>query len=65
MNPEERVHEILSGMDNAVMMCKDNEDCLLFASCMMQKTKELFDDLLGEDGRKAMFDRFGTKFDNK
>lgn len=60
-----RIDEILSGMDNAMLMCEDYGDCLLLASCMLQKTKELFDDLIGEKGRKMMFDKFGTKSDTK
>ena len=63
MNPEltARVQDILAGMDNAELMLQTYEERMLFASCMMQKTKELFDDLLGQKGRKLMFDRYCTK----
>jgi hypothetical protein len=37
------------------MMCDDREDLLMLASCMMILVKDLFDNEIGEEGRKLMF----------
>ncbi len=36
-------------------MCDDREDLLMLACAMLQRTREIFDTELGEDGRKQMF----------
>ena len=36
-------------------MCDDREDLLMLACAMLQRTREIFDAELGEEGRKQMF----------
>lgn len=47
--------ELMEPVDRQIMMCDDGRDLLLMACAMLQRTKELFDQCLGEDGRKQMF----------
>lgn len=47
--------ELMEPVDQQIMMCDDGRDLLLMACAMLQRTKELFDQTLGEDGRKQMF----------
>ena len=63
MSPDQEAHvrEILSGMDNAELTLQTYEERMLFASCMLVKTKELLDELLGQKGRRLMFDRYCSK----
>ena len=50
-----RMREIFEGIDNAVLMCKDPGERLMMACCMIQKTAEMYDEILGPDGRRIMF----------
>lgn len=52
---QRRMAELMEPVDRQIMMCDDGRDLLLMACAMLQRTKELFDQCLGEDGRKQMF----------
>jgi len=52
---QRRMAELMEPVDQQIMMCDDGRDLLLMACAMLQRTKELFDQTLGEDGRKQMF----------
>jgi len=52
---EVRMRELMQPIDQQIMMCDNSEDLLMMACAMLQRTKEIFDDLLGEEGRRKMF----------
>jgi hypothetical protein len=47
--------ELMAPVDRQIMMCDDGNELLMMACAMLQRTKELFDQTLGEQGRKEMF----------
>ena len=47
--------ELMRPIEQQILMCDDREDQLMFACAMMQRTRELFDYHVGEEGRKQMF----------
>ena len=52
---QKRMAELMEPIDRQIMMCDDSHDLLMMACAMLQRTRELFDQTLGEDGRKQMF----------
>ena len=55
-NPiEQRMAELMYPIDQRILMCDDREDLLMLACAMLQRTREIFDAELGEEGRKQMF----------
>jgi len=51
----ERMSELMEPIDQQIMMCDDRRDMLMMACAMLQRTREIFDTELGEQGRKLMF----------
>jgi len=47
--------ELMEPIDQQIMMCDDRRDMLMMACAMLQRTQEIFDAELGEQGRKLMF----------
>lgn len=55
-NPiEKRMETLMVIIDEAIIRASNREEQLMLACAMMQRTKEIFDATLGEDGRKTMF----------
>ena len=54
-NLEERMIELMKPIDQQIMMCDNREDLLMLASAMLVTTKGIFDQELGEAGRREMF----------
>ena len=52
---EQRMHELMAPVEQQIMMCDDEKDLLMMACVMMQRTREIFDQTLGEEGRRKMF----------
>ena len=52
---EQRMHELMAPVEQQIMMCDDEKDLLMMACAMMQRTREIFDQTLGEQGRRKMF----------
>jgi len=52
---KKRMMELMDPINRQIMMCDDREDLLMLASCMMILVKDLFDNEIGEEGRKLMF----------
>jgi hypothetical protein len=50
-----RMAELMSPIEQQIMMCDNREDLLMMACAMMTTVKDIFDSELGEDGRKLMF----------
>ena len=52
---EIRIKELIQPVDQQIYMCDNNDDLLMMACAMLQRVREIFDDTLGEEGRKKMF----------
>jgi hypothetical protein len=52
---EQRMTELMSPVDQQIMMCDDREDLLMMACAMLQRVNEIFTKELGEHGRDQMF----------
>ena len=52
---QKRMAELMEPIDRQIMMCDDREDLLMMASCMMVTVKIIFDQEIGEQGRRQMF----------
>lgn len=52
---KKRMMELMEPINRQIMMCDNREDLLMLASCMMILVKDLFDNEIGEEGRKLMF----------
>jgi hypothetical protein len=54
-NIQQRMEELIKPIDQQIYMCDDRRDLLMFNCAMLQRVKEVFDMLVGEEGRKNMF----------
>jgi hypothetical protein len=57
MNDEiaKRMSELMVIIDQSLLMCDSEQEQLMLACAMLQRTNEIFDDILGDEGRKKMF----------
>jgi len=53
---QKRLEELMRPIDQQILMCDNREDVLLLACGMMTTAKAIFDNELGEAGRKTMFE---------
>jgi hypothetical protein len=53
-----RMMELMEPIDRQIMMCDNRNDLLMLASAMMVTIKDIFDNEIGEDGRRQMFKDF-------
>jgi hypothetical protein len=51
----QRMDELMTPIDRQIMMSDSREELLMLACAMMQRTTEIFDTELGENGRKQMY----------
>jgi hypothetical protein len=51
----QRMAELIAPIDQQIYMCNDRRDLLMFNCAMLQRVREVFDLLVGEEGRKTMF----------
>ena len=58
---EQRMQELMAPVDQQLMMCDDHKDALMMACAMLQRTREVFDQILGPEGRMQMFHDYATK----
>jgi hypothetical protein len=54
-NVQQRMEELIKPIDQQIYMCDDRRDLLMFNCAMLQRVREVFDLLVGEEGRKNMF----------
>ena len=54
----ERMSELVEPIERQIMMCDTQEDILMMACVMLQRTREIFDAEIGINGRKKMFEDF-------
>jgi hypothetical protein len=52
---QQRMAELMEPIDQQIMMCDDRRDLLMLNCAMLQRVRELFDMMIGEEGRKLMF----------
>jgi hypothetical protein len=52
---QQRMEELIKPIDQQIYMCDDRRDLLMFNCAMLQRVREVFDLLVGEEGRKNMF----------
>ena len=50
-----RMSELMEPVDQQIMMCDNREDLLMMACAMLQRVSDIFDNELGEKGKKLMF----------
>jgi len=55
MDIEKRMKEMLEPVDKCIQLTDSHEDMLMLACAMLQRTKEIFDNQIGVNGRKEMF----------
>jgi hypothetical protein len=54
-NVEQRMAELMEMIDRSIQMADDRRELLMLACAMMQRTREIFDQEIGEAGRRTMF----------
>ncbi len=54
-NVQERMSELMILIDKSLMLTDNDTDRLMLACAMMQRTNEIFEQSLGEEGRKLMY----------
>jgi hypothetical protein len=52
---QKRMDELMEPIDQQIMMTDNREELLMIACAMLQRTTEIFDSQLGENGRKQMY----------
>lgn len=50
-----RMSELMVIIDQSLLLCDNEQEQLMLACAMLQRTNEIFDDILGDEGRKKMF----------
>jgi hypothetical protein len=55
MDIEKRMLEMLEPVDKCIQLTDDDSEMLMLACAMMQRVREIFDNQIGEEGRKQMF----------
>ena len=51
-----RMAELMAPIEQQILMCDTREDLLMIACAMMQRTHEIFVNVLGENGAKLMYE---------
>jgi hypothetical protein len=55
MDIEKRMLEMMEPVDKCIQLTDDDSEMLMLACAMMQRVREIFDNQIGEEGRKQMF----------
>jgi len=50
-----RMEELMVLVDKSLMLTDNDNERLMLACAMMQRTNEIFEEILGEQGRKSMY----------
>jgi len=51
-----RMQELMGPVDRQIMMTDDPKEMLMIACAMMQRTNEIFRQVLGEQGARQMYE---------
>jgi hypothetical protein len=52
---EQRMSELMAPVDQQLLMCDNEKDLLMMACAMLQRSSDIFDQVIGQEGRKKMF----------
>lgn len=52
---ESRMRELIKPIDEAIMYCDNRNEVLMLASIMLTRLRIIYDNEIGEVGRKEMF----------
>lgn len=50
-----RMQEIMILVDKSLLLTDNDNERLMLACAMMQRTNEIFEEILGTEGRKSMY----------
>lgn len=53
---KKRMQELMEPIDKQILMCDNDQDMLMMACVMLQRTQEIYTALLGENGARLMFE---------
>lgn len=53
---QNKMLELMLPIEKQILMCDNDDELLMMACAMLQRTGEIFDQVLGEDGRRKMFE---------
>lgn len=54
-NTETRMRELMVLIDKSLLLTDNDNERLMLACAMMQRTNEIFEGVLGEEGSKLMY----------
>lgn len=54
-NIQKRMQEIMILVDKSLLLTDNDNERLMLACAMMQRTNEIFEEILGTEGRKSMY----------
>ena len=54
-NIQKRMQEIMVLVDKSLLLTDNDNERLMLACAMMQRTNEIFEEILGTEGRKTMY----------
>jgi hypothetical protein len=54
-NTQKRMQEIMVLVDKSLLLTDNDNERLMLACAMMQRTNEIFEEILGTEGRKSMY----------
>jgi hypothetical protein len=54
-NIAKRMEELMVLVDKSLLLTDNDNERLMLACAMMQRTNEIFEEILGEQGRKLMY----------
>jgi hypothetical protein len=54
-NTAKRMQELMILVDKSLLLTDNDNERLMLACAMMQRTNEIFEEILGEQGRKSMY----------
>ena len=53
---KQRMVELMEPIDKQILMCDNEQDLLMMACVMMQRTQEIYVTILGVNGARLMFE---------
>jgi len=54
-NISKRMQELMVLVDKSLLLTDNDNERLMLACAMMQRTNEIFEEILGTEGRKSMY----------
>ena len=53
---KQRMMELMEPIDKQILMCDNEQDILMMACVMLQRSREIYTSILGENGARLMFE---------